>query len=43
MPPSLNFEKTKGAQAVAVVRGGDADGNVLYLHSEEQKSSKPKV
>jgi hypothetical protein len=40
MLPSLNFEKAKGAKAVAVVRGGDADGNVLYLHNEAVKSAK---
>jgi hypothetical protein len=35
----LNFEKSKGAKAVAVVRGGDDDGQVLYLHTEGAKKS----
>ena len=30
--PILSFTKAKDAKAVAVVRGGDADGDVLYLH-----------
>lgn len=32
--PALNFEKAKGAKAIAVVRGGDMDGDVLYLHTD---------
>lgn len=38
--PSLNFEKGKEAKPVAVVRGGDADGEVLYLHTDEVKAQK---
>lgn len=30
--PCLNFDKHKDARPVAVVRGGDKDGEVLYLH-----------
>ena len=30
--PTLNFDKHKDARPVAVVRGGDQDGAVLYLH-----------
>lgn len=40
--PSLNFEKTKDAKAVAVVRGGDRDGEVLYLHSDAPKGTATK-
>ena len=47
--PLLNFTKAKDAKPVAVVRGGDADGSVLYLHdgnkmpmtSEEGKRATP--
>lgn len=34
--PLLNWEKTKSAKPVAVVRGGDDDGKVLYLHIDEK-------
>lgn len=37
--PELNFEKDRDAKAVAIVRGGDDDGRILYLHTE----SKPKT
>jgi polynucleotide 5'-kinase involved in rRNA processing len=37
--PSLSFEKSKEATAIAVVRGGDLDGNVLYLHTDDKPSS----
>jgi hypothetical protein len=40
--PALNFEKEKDAKAVAVVRGGDEDGSVLYLHTDGKKSLRPK-
>jgi len=33
----LNFEKGKDAKAVAVVRGGDEDGKILYLHVDSLK------
>jgi hypothetical protein len=32
--PCLNFDKHKDARPVAVVRGGDKDGAVLYLHQD---------
>jgi hypothetical protein len=38
--PSLNFEKSKDAKPVAVVRGGEQDGEVLYLHTEDIKAQK---
>jgi hypothetical protein len=33
---ALNFDKTKGSKAVAVVRGGDDDGKILYLHTDAE-------
>lgn len=36
--PLLNFEKSAKAKPVAVVRGGDDDGKVLYLHTEEKNT-----
>lgn len=36
----LNFEKDKDAKALAVVRGGDKDGEVLYLHTERKGKGK---
>lgn len=35
--PSLSFEKDKGARPIAIVKGGDQDGEVLYLHEGERK------
>jgi len=37
--PSLNFEKSKEARPVAIVRGGDKDGEILYLHNDTKKST----
>lgn len=34
----LNFEKSKDAKAVAVVRGGEMDGSLLYLHKDVKGS-----
>lgn len=34
--PCLSFEKTKEANPIAVVRGGDQDGQILYLHTDEK-------
>jgi hypothetical protein len=31
----LSFDKTKNARAVAIVQGGDMDGQILYLHEKE--------
>ena len=44
--PALNFNKTPTAKPIAVVRGGDDDGKVLYLHAEESGSAaapKPQI
>ena len=44
--PALNFNKTPTAKPIAVVRGGDDDGKVLYLHSEASGSAaapKPQI
>lgn len=38
--PSLSFEPAKGAKPIAIVRGGEDDGDILYLHEGEVKSSK---
>lgn len=40
--PSLSFEKTKEAKPIAIVRGGDQDGAVLYLHTEDTAPKAPK-
>ena len=39
--PSLSFDKVKGAVPIAIVKGGDEDGNVLYLHTDDHKGKKP--
>jgi hypothetical protein len=33
--PGLSFDKAKGAVPIAVVKGGEEDGKVLYLHTNE--------
>ena len=38
--PSLSLETAKGAKPIAIVRGGDEDGEILYLHEGDMKSSK---
>lgn len=38
--PSLSFEQSKGSRAVAVVKGGEEDGQILYLHEDDKKDSK---
>ena len=40
--PSLSFDKTKGAKPIAIVKGGDYDKEVLYLHEDDHKGKKPK-
>ena len=40
--PSLSFDKVKGAKPIAVVKGGENDGEVLYIHEDEHKGKKPK-
>ena len=37
MSVSLSFDKGKDNEAVAVVRGGQYDGEVLYLHKPDEK------
>jgi hypothetical protein len=34
--PSLSFTNGPDSKAVAVVRGGECDGNILYLHMEDK-------
>lgn len=42
--PALNYNKTPTAKPIAIVRGGDGDGRVLYLHNEEGASrEKPTI
>jgi Cdc6-like AAA superfamily ATPase len=41
--PSLSFDKVKGAKPIAVVKGGQYDGNVLYIHEDDHKGKKPKL
>jgi hypothetical protein len=38
--PSLSFEKGKDADAIAVVRGGDYDGELLYLNTDDHKPTR---
>jgi hypothetical protein len=41
--PSLSFDKSeKGSQPIAIVRGGDFDGQLLYLHQDEKSLPKNK-
>ncbi len=40
--PSLSFDKAKGAKPIAIVKGGEYDHEVLYLHTEDHKGKKPK-
>lgn len=35
--PALNYTKDKDAIPVAVVRGGELDGSLLYLHTDSKK------
>jgi hypothetical protein len=37
--PSLSFTKTDKAKPIAIVRGGDKDGEVLYCSSEESSAA----
>ena len=46
MPPTLSFVKDKDAKPIAVVRGGDQDGDILYLHTGDKpvaKASKKEI
>lgn len=38
--PTLSFESSKSAKPIAIVKGGDEDGALLYLHDEDLKSSR---
>ena len=37
--PSLCFESAKGAKPIALVKGGEHDGELLYLHEDDHKKS----
>lgn len=37
--PSLSFEGSKTAKPIAIVKGGDEDGSILYLHEDDMKST----
>jgi hypothetical protein len=39
--PSLSFDKMLGARPIAVVKGGEYDKEVLYLHEDDHKGKKP--
>ena len=41
--PSLSFDKTRGSSPIAIVKGGDNDGEVLCLHTDDHKGKKPKT
>jgi hypothetical protein len=41
--PSLSFDKTKGARPIAIVKGGEYDGNVVYIHEDDHKGKRPKL
>jgi len=41
--PSLSFDKVKGAKPIAIVKGGEYDGRVLYIHEDGHKGTKPKL
>ena len=38
--PSLSFQSSKGAKAIAIVKGGDNDGDILYLSEEDMKQNR---
>jgi len=38
--PTLNFEPGKGGKAVAIVKGGEESGSILYLHEADIKNSR---
>lgn len=40
MPPSLSFDEIKGSRPIAIVRGGDYDGEILYLHEDDNKKGR---
>ena len=38
--PSLSFDPSKTAKAIALVKGGEEDGKLLYLHDEDMKNQR---
>jgi hypothetical protein len=38
--PCLSFETEKGARPVAIVRGGEEEGKILYLHEGDVKNNR---
>ena len=40
--PSLSFDKRTGSRAIARVKGGEYDGEILYLHDDSTGGRKPK-
>jgi hypothetical protein len=38
--PTLSFSEDKKARPVAIVRGGEEDGEILYLHEEDMKNTR---
>ena len=40
--PSLSFDRTAKAIPIALVKGGEMSGDILYLHEEDHKGKTPK-
>jgi hypothetical protein len=38
--PSLSFEASKGGKAIAIVRGGEEEGNICYLHEGDERNTR---
>jgi Cdc6-like AAA superfamily ATPase len=38
--PCLSFEQSKGARPVAIVKGGEEDGSLLFLNDEDMRGNK---
>ena len=41
--PSLSFDLTKDSKPIAIVKGGQYDGSVLYIHEDDHKGKKPSL
>ncbi len=41
--PCINFTETKGATPIAIVKGGDYNKKILYLHNDLEKKEQPKL
>ena len=41
--PSLSFDKVKNARPIAIVKGGQYNNKVLYIHEDDHKGEKPKL